>query len=81
MLQDKYSEAVELFAVWESYFPALIVAPEHWRLLLDDYPSEVIAQAIKRCVKKKLKLNGTFTLENMLSYVEAACRQKTQEVL
>jgi len=79
MIQDKYQEAVALSAVWESYFPAFTVAPEHWRLLLDTYPSEIVTQAIRRCVKKKLTLNGAFTLEQMLAYIESVSHQKQNQ--
>ena len=77
MTQPIYQEALNLSAVWASYFPAIPVATEYWRLMLDSYPSEIIVAAIKRCVRKKLALNGTFTLEHMLAYIESVCHQES----
>lgn len=80
-LQRKAQEAMQVSQVWDSYFPTLPVAVEHWRFLLDSYTAATITKAIQRCVKKRLALNGNITHSQMLSFVESVCfrKQKVQQ--
>ncbi len=64
--------ADELVRIWDSYFPSLPVGVEYWMVAVEDWPLNVLVQAIKDVARKRVQMKGNMCLEEMLSYLQSS---------
>jgi len=74
-VEKRHRKAVELATIWDRWFPSLAgqASTEHWMVLLDDYEMPVLAEAIRRCAKQRLKTPMTVAdMERFIAQIAPA---------